>query len=139
MISVLLSKAFPLPLTHAKLKRIVKYVCRKENIHNAELSFVIINSGMMKAMNKKFLRHNFVTDIITFPLDTEKIQAEIYINGERLKQQAKENGVSAANELLRLIVHGTLHAAGYDDKKPTNRKKMLYVQERYVEHLSLRK
>ena len=49
------------------------------------------------------------------------------------------NEVAMKNEMTRLLVHGTLHALGYNDTEPLNKKKMFAVQERYVKRLSLKK
>ena len=121
------------------VERIASYVCKKEKVRDAELSFVIIDDGKIRTINKKFLGHDYSTDVITFPLEEKKVSAEIYINARQLKRQAKENGVTAQNEMTRLVVHGTLHAIGYDDTKSLSKKRMFAVQERYVEQLSLKK
>lgn len=121
----------------AEFRRIVQVVCRKQNITDAEFTFVIVNDRMIRSMNKKFLRHDFVTDVITFPMEQNRNVAEIYINAQQLKRQAKENGVTMKNELIRLVVHGILHTVGYDDTTPTAKKRMDSLQERYVAELSL--
>lgn len=140
MIFVSLTKAIPgLRVSLKNVQRIASYVCFNENVKHAELSFVILGDRVMKAINKKFLRHDYVTDVITFPLEEKEVNAEIYINARQLQRQAKEHKVSTKNEMTRLLVHGTLHALGYDDTEPLNKKKMFAVQERYVKRLSLKK
>ncbi|MFZ4620458.1 MAG: rRNA maturation RNase YbeY [Bacteroidota bacterium] len=119
------------------VKKIVQYVCLAEKVKVAELSFVIINDARIRTINRKFLGHDYVTDVITFPLELKEVSAEIYINGMQAKRQAKENHVSVRNEMTRLVVHGTLHAMGYDDTTPTSKKRMDSIQERYVSELSL--
>lgn len=123
-------------LTKNEIKEIVSFVCRHEKIKSAELSFVILNDRKIKAINKNFLRHDYVTDVITFPMETKKVNAEIYINIQQASRQAVKYGVTKKNELIRLIIHGTLHALGYDDTTPQERKRMEKVQERYVSEIS---
>jgi probable rRNA maturation factor len=138
MISVGVTTSFKnIRFAGSEIKRIVEFVCVKEKIKNAELSFVIVNDRTIRTINKKFLRHDFVTDVITFPLEPSVINAEIYINTQQAKRQAKENYVTLKNEITRLVVHGTLHAIGYDDTTVILKKKMDSVQERYVSELSL--
>ena len=120
------------------MKHIAEFVCLKEKVKNAELSFVIVNDRTIQKINKKFLRHDFVTDVITFPLEPKEIAAEIYINTQQAKRQSNENNVTVKNEITRLVVHGTLHAIGYDDTTAVNQKKMNLIQERYVSELSLK-
>ena len=140
MIVVSVTKAFKdISFSTSAIQRIAEFVCRKEKVKNAELSFVIVPNRTIRTINKKFLKHDYDTDVITFPLETKEVNAEIYINAQQAKRQAAENNVTVKNELTRLVVHGTLHAIGYDDGKPESRKKMTAIQERYVAELSLKK
>lgn len=128
-------KKIKFSLSH--VQQIVRFVCGKEKQTSAFLSFVFIGDKKMKLMNKKFLNHNFTTDVITFPLETDFVHAEIYINVVQAKRQAKEFGAALKDEMIRLIVHGTLHSLGYDDSTPADKKAMFERQERYVDKLSL--
>jgi rRNA maturation RNase YbeY len=123
--------------TEERVRRIVQYVCRREKRMKADLSFVFIGDRKMKALNKKYLNHDFQTDIMTFPMEPHGVNAEIYINVDQAKRQAKEYRKTIVNEMIRLIVHGTLHAMGYDDRKPVEKERMFARQERYVAKLSL--
>lgn len=122
-------------LTTQAVTALVRGVCRREGISQAQFSVVIVGDRSIQKIHKTFLRHNTVTDIITFSLETNHIDSEIYINIEQAKRQAQQYGVTIPNELRRLIIHGVLHAAGYDDTTPRERKKMFDVQERYVREL----
>lgn len=138
MIAVAVTKIYnKVSFSSPDIKRIVEFVCTKKKIKNAELSFVIVSDRVIRTINKKFLHHDYVTDVITFPLETAFVNAEIYINGQQAKRQAKENQVTIRNEIIRLVVHGVLHAIGYDDTSVTTKKKMDSIQERYVSELNL--
>ncbi|MDD8017854.1 MAG: rRNA maturation RNase YbeY [Bacteroidota bacterium] len=115
-----------------EVKRIVRLVCQKEKVRRAELSFVYTDDKKIKAINKKFLNHATTTDILTFPFEEGTVSAEIYINVKQAQRQAEEYDVTLKNEMTRLVVHGTLHALGYDDIKPLRKKVMFERQERYV-------
>lgn len=119
-------------LTAVRARTIVRAVCAGEKVRIGELSFVILNDGRIRTINRKFLGHDYVTDVITFPLEEEGLTAEIFINVRQAARQAKEYGVSLKNELTRLVVHGTLHALGYSDTTKAERERMHRVQERYV-------
>ncbi|MFA6467888.1 MAG: rRNA maturation RNase YbeY [Bacteroidota bacterium] len=121
----------------ASFRGIAAFVCMKEKIRKADLSFVIVDDKTIRSINKRFLQHNYVTDVITFPLEQKGVNAEIYINAQQMKRQANENGVTMKNEMTRLIVHGTLHAIGYQDTSTATKRKMDSIQERYVSELSL--
>ncbi len=138
MIVVSITKAYKnIPFSGSAVKHIAEFVCKKEKIKNAELSFVVVNDKTIRTFNKKFLHHDYVTDVITFPFELKAVTAEIYINTQQAKRQSRENNVTVNNEITRLIVHGTLHAIGYDDTTIATKRKMDLIQERYVSELSL--
>lgn len=137
-ISVAVSRPYrAISVSSAFFRRIAEYVCRRERCRTAELTFVIVDDRDIQTINKKFLRHNAVTDIITFPLEHNSVNAEIYINAQQMKRQAKEYGVTMKNEMTRLVVHGILHAIGYEDSTIAGKRKMTARQEQYVAMLSL--
>jgi probable rRNA maturation factor len=137
MISVSLEKTSQdIRISLKELTTVVRFVCRNEKVLNGELSFVIVNDRIIQSINKKYLHHDYTTDVITFQLETTPLHAEIFINAQQVKRQAKEFSVSIKNELIRLIIHGTLHALGYSDTTLSQRKKMFELQEKFVSNFS---
>lgn len=115
------------------VKQSVLAVMKGENIRSAAISVVFVNDARTKKINSQFLHHHSVTDVITFPLETTpNLEAEIYVNVQQAKRQAKSFGVSVRSEVVRLIVHGALHTVGYDDRRTKQRKRMFEKQEQYV-------
>ncbi len=114
-------------------KQSVSAVMKGEGVRSAIISVVLVNDARMKRINSQFLHHHGVTDVISFPLETEpNLEAEIYVNVQQAKRQAKNFGVSVRSEVVRLIVHGALHTVGYDDRRTKQRKIMFEKQEQYV-------
>ena len=70
----------------------------------------------------QFLKHDFYTDILSFPLSAkgEPLIGEIYISVDRVRDNAKNLGASFREELHRVIFHGILHFCGYKDKSPAD-------------------
>jgi probable rRNA maturation factor len=119
--------------------RTVRLVLKGEKIHRASVSVIFIDSRRTRKINRKYLAHDTITDVISFPLETEGLlEGEIYINLDRAREQAAEYGVTKSNEITRLVVHGTLHLAGYDDRKPRQAVRMHARQERYVRRATVR-
>ena len=116
------------------VKRIVKLICDELKLGVNSLEFNFSTSETMVEVNKKYLKHNFGTDIITFDYSDEKnnLDGEIFISLHDAVENSKMYQVSADNELLRLIVHGILHLIGYDDTTVTKRKKMKSVEDELV-------
>ena len=102
-----------------------------------EIGSLLINfvsSEDLLNINKKFLRHNYLTDIITFDYSKNKhlMDSELYISWQDAAGNAKKYGVSLEQELLRLVIHGVLHLLGYDDKSTEKRVVMKRMENRLV-------
>jgi rRNA maturation RNase YbeY len=87
-------------------------------------------------MNRRFLGHAYATDVISFPLgEGDAIEGELYVNLDRARVQARQYGVTRTHELVRLVVHGTLHLTGYDDRLPKDRMRMRQREDFYLARL----
>ena len=81
------------------------------------LVFLFVDDNEILEMNKKFLKHDYYTDVITFgDLEDKKISGDIAISIERVLDNSKTYGVEFEDELKRVMVHGLLHIMGYNDK-----------------------
>jgi probable rRNA maturation factor len=120
----------------APVRKAVRAVLRGEKVRWAEVTVVVVDSRHSRSMNRKFLGHDYSTDVISFLLEARpRLEGEIYLNIDRARQQAREYGVSIPNEIARLTVHGTLHLLGYDDTTVMDAGRMLKRQEEYVHRL----
>ena len=99
-------------------------VCKNGGNQLNELSLVFCSDKYLLEMNKKYLNHDYYTDIITFNYSLGEIKGDLFISVERVAENAEKQGVSFLNELYRVIVHGTLHLLGYTDKNPKDKSKM---------------
>lgn len=116
----------------------IKSVITKEKKRLSEVNYIFCTDKCLLNLNKDFLNHDTLTDIITFDNSAQKgiIEAEIYISIERVLDNAFKFKVSFDEELHRVIIHGILHLMGYKDKKPAERALMRKKEEAC---LSLRK
>ena len=84
-------------------------------------------------MNKKYLGHDYFTDIITFPsnsMDGKTLGGDIFISIPRVKINAKAYKVSFSIELNRVLAHGLLHLCGYNDQTDSEIKEMRKKEDR---------
>lgn len=117
-----------------QIERLVRHVLQKEEVSEWELSIVFVSDREMRNLNRKFLRHRGTTDVISFPLgDGAALEAEVYVNVEQARRQAREYRVTMQNEIRRLVVHGVLHAVGYDDRTQTQRSTMRSLEDTYIQ------
>ncbi len=107
-------------------------VSENENIKVSFLNYIFCSDSYLLEINKKYLDHDYFTDIITFESSEGKgiVSGDIFISVDRAVENAKEFKVTLEEEILRLIIHGLLHLVGYkdgtDDEKLIMRKKEDY-------------
>lgn len=102
-------------LGEERTREIVRAVCKREKVKHALISVTFVASRRITAMNRKFLGHAGATDVITFELEPAAgvVMGDIYISPEVARENAAAAGVGVREELVRLVVHGTLHVLGY--------------------------
>ena len=100
-------------------------VIRKEGRVPGDISYIFCDDEYMLTQNQAFLNHDTYTDIITFDdCFGDVVAGSILISLDRVKENAEKFGKSFENELLRVVVHGTLHLCGYKDKTDEEAKVM---------------
>jgi rRNA maturation RNase YbeY len=117
-----------------KLKAFISKQCQKEGIRIEALQYVFCSDAYLLDINKRFLNHDFYTDIISFDLSEKRgsLVGDVYISIERVKENAKTEGNLYMHELLRVIFHGALHFCGYKDKKPADVKVMRSMEDKWL-------
>ena len=120
--------------SRTELKTFINKQCLKEGIHIETLQYVFCSDAFVLDINKRFLNHNFYTDIISFDLSEQKgrLIGDVYISIDRVKENAKTEGNLYTHELLRVIFHGALHFCGYKDKKPADQKIMRSMEDKWL-------
>ena len=117
--------------------RVLAQTYRGERKELPVLAVVFTNGRFMRTINRKYLRHDYDTDVITFPLGSDGgVEGEIYINLDAARNQAREYGVPFTTETQRLLIHGALHLMGYRDASPRERARMRKQEDRYLELLN---
>jgi probable rRNA maturation factor len=128
-------------LSRAATARIVRAVLTAERVRHAMISIAFVSESGIRALNRRHLRRNRPTDVIAFGFRSagrrSPIVGDIYIAPDVARASARANGVSVREELVRLIVHGTLHVLGYDhpDGNGRTRSTMWRRQERLVKRV----
>lgn len=103
----------------------LKEVAKSHNRVIKNLNYLFCDDEEILKVNKKFLNHDYFTDIITFDYSyKDKIGGDIIISLETVRTNSIEFGETYDTELLRVIVHGLLHLCGINDKAPGEREIM---------------
>jgi len=104
----------------------------------SHVDVTLLSAADMRLANRRATGRRGLTDVIAYPLPQPdgSVVGDVYIC-PAVAQHAARNGVDLCEELIRLVVHGTLHVLGYDH--PTSaartRSRMWQLQEQYVTRL----
>ncbi|MDY7394682.1 rRNA maturation RNase YbeY [Aureibaculum sp. 2210JD6-5] len=100
------------------------------------INYIFCDDSYLLELNVKHLKHNTLTDIITFNYNLGKvISADIFISIDRIIENANKFEVTFNDELHRVMIHGILHLCGYKDNTE-DEKALMRKKEDY--YLSLR-
>ncbi|MGC8594469.1 MAG: rRNA maturation RNase YbeY [Candidatus Kryptoniota bacterium] len=115
------------------LFKLASQILKHEN-HSAEkITVVLAGDDLLLDLNKKFLQHDYRTDVISFDLGEKGIiNGEIYVSVDRARIQAKRYKVKTKTEVLRLIIHGLLHLAGWEDATRSQKLRMRRRENEYI-------
>lgn len=120
-----------------KIRILIEKIIRKEGKDSENLLFIFTGNRKILEINKEFLNHNWFTDVIAFDYSDKKnnIIGEVYISIETVRLNADNYKVSLKSEVLRVIIHGTLHLCGYEDDNERSKKIMRKKEDLWIEEL----
>ena len=116
-VAITASEGTRAPVAIARLTELARDVLAAEKVRNAMISIALVSSREIAALNRKHLGHKGPTDVITFAMGSDPtgvVVADIYICPDVAREQARDHGVGIREEMARLVVHGVLHACGYE-------------------------
>ena len=107
-----------------------------EGFTAGEINYIFCDDAYLLDLNIEFLNHDTLTDIISFDYTLGKlINGDVYISIQRVRENADDFGVSFANELHRVMIHGILHYCGYKDKTKDEITEMRSKENYYISKL----
>lgn len=84
-------------------------------------------------VNRQFLDHDYYTDIITFNRNRgNRVNGDLAISVDRIIDHAAQQGIDVRDEVLRVVVHGTLHLCGYNDHSDEEKAQMRALESTYM-------
>ena len=117
-----------------RIHRLVNKLRKELNFSISSLPVNFISSSEITIINKKYLNHNYSTDIITFNYSDSKddLDGEIFISYDDAEKSSRKFKNSLAEEIFRLVIHGVLHLLGYDDMKVKDKKIMKSLENQLL-------
>jgi probable rRNA maturation factor len=118
-----------------KRKQWLKKIMVNEKTAVGELNYIFCSDEYLHKINIDYLNHDTYTDIITFDnseIET-KVEGDIFISIDRVKENAITHNISEEKELSRVISHGLLHLLGYKDKSKEEALEMRSKEEEAIQ------
>jgi probable rRNA maturation factor len=115
------------------VKKCIKDLISNEGLVAKDISLVFCSDEHLLSINQQYLEHDFYTDIITFDYcDEVIISGDLFISVDRVIENASNNNVNFADELMRILFHGVLHLCGYKDKNVKDKTVMSDKEDFYL-------
>ena len=107
-----------LSVSRARIRAAAVAALKAERAKDAMLSITFVGRATMSQLNHRYLGHHGPTDVISFGLGRVgkrgAIVGDVYICADVARENARRQDIPPGEELLRLVVHGTLHVLGHD-------------------------
>jgi len=126
-----------LPVEQSDLNGCVASIEQYESVEFNLVEAVFVDEVEIRRINREYLNHDYVTDIITFPYHgveevSPLLEGTLYCCRERILEQAKEHNVEHKHEFCRILIHGLLHLAGYSDATDAEKETMTNKENFYL-------
>lgn len=109
----------------------LKTVAEAEGKQIGEVGVIFCSDPYLLDINRKYLGHDYYTDIITFDYcEGDLLSGDLFISIDTVRDNAAFYGASFEEELHRVIVHGLLHLIGYDDHSDADTAAMRAAENR---------
>lgn len=136
---------------HAWLQQIAGSVLQEEGVETAQISVALVEDPAIHEVNRRYLQHDYPTDVISFLLNDAPAQAgpaapagkaasidgEVVISAETAARTAGELGCPPMHELALYLVHGLLHLCGYDDQTDADRTRMRGREQSHLQKFGI--
>jgi probable rRNA maturation factor len=119
-----------------RIARLVRYVARAEGKGIEEVDLAVVSASQMAALNRRWLDQAGATDVLSFDLTSPTsggLCCQIVVCAEVAVREARRRTLGLQRELLLYVVHGLLHAMGYDDTTPVAAETMRTRQEQLLD------
>jgi probable rRNA maturation factor len=124
-----------LTVDREKIRNAVQTVLSGERCKKAKISVAVVDDPTIHELNKRFLKHDYPTDVLTFPMENgaQGLEGEIVVSSDTAVRQAAEYETSPEYELMLYIIHGVLHLLDYDDHNESFALQMRAREQEYLQ------
>lgn len=135
-IQIFNTSGIEIPITESDAIFILEQIQIHQNCEYDNVELVYVDETEITRINREYLDHDYVTDIITFRLDdgidNTAIEGTIYCCAQRITEQASEFNQTTKVEFLRVMIHGLIHLVGYNDQTNEEKKEMTLLEDHFL-------
>ena len=122
-----------------RMRTVARQILEDAHFSSAALSIAIVDDATIRQLNRRYLQHDWPTDVLSFPLDerADYLEGEVVVSAEVAAKAAAEVPWPGTEELLLYVIHGTLHLVGYRDKQPEEIAEMRAAEKTYLQRVGV--
>ena len=132
MISINLYNNTDLLINQEFTQNLINAILKDYDLTCGEINLIITDDESLRKMKNEYFNQNYYTDVIAFNIEDNPFEGEIYISHERVKDNAIKYNQTFEKEIKRVIIHGTLHLCGEEDKTDAQKLKMRSLENSYL-------
>jgi len=123
---------------HIAAKNSLGRVFKHFHFKAENVNIVFMGDRDITHINVQYLSHNYSTDVISFRLNEGKsVEAELYIGVEEVRRNSIYFKTGFYEEIMRVIIHGSLHLIGFEDDTDKKRDEMRKWEDYFLQRLNL--
>ena len=108
-------------------------VCEKSGKKAGDINFIYCSDEFLLDLNRKYLEHDYYTDIITFNYNEGNVvSGDIFMSKDRIEDNAKKLGESLNTEFIRVCSHGVIHLLGQGDANEEEKSLMRQKEDEFI-------
>ena len=128
-----------IPIKLSRMAEIAGTILKRKGVREAALSIVFVSGPKIRSLNRRYLRRDYVTDVLAFDLRDNKrgagINGDIVICVDMAARNARAYQTSLDRELTLYVAHGILHLLGFDDHAPADIRAMRKKEREILDYL----
>ena len=123
---------------HARtIRRVTQDILEQAGYPTAQMSLSLVGKTRMRSLNRTYRGRDYSTDVLAFPMRHIGDQTDVFLGDVVICLpvaigQASRFDNTPNQELLRLLVHGTLHLLGYDHEQSKREATRMQRKERAI-------
>jgi rRNA maturation RNase YbeY len=126
-------------LDRRRLRGQAQRALRALDLGTSELSITLVDDASMAELNEQYRGKSGPTDVLSFSLlegDFTELRGgmlgDVIVSLETAERQARRGRRTLDAEVLRLLIHGTLHLVGHDHEEDDEARRMRAEERRLL-------